>query len=462
MPPSSAGRQVLRVRRTSEAEEDGSEHGLGELLSTTVDAADGGDEPRGRCGGRVTIVRARGTSYAVSARSFGCVPAEHPLRRRALDLVTHRAFDAAVLAVIGYSSILLALTDYSATTADGALDAARSWRNALAASSDAWVCTPFFAAELAAKVLAFGLCGAPDAYLSSAWNRLDALVVAAALAEYADSGGVELSGLRVLRVLRPLRALRRFPRVQMLAEARPSRVCARVFSRKCPPPFGSNNRTCVDTCPSPPRARVCAYIYVCFRGSARRLGATVRPPRATRADAVLQALAASAPQLGVVLVLLGFLFVLFGVAGVQLFGSATRARCRLTPFPVTRAYDPADPAHAANVSAFACAIGGEGEGAASEVFDTLAGREAGWAWHVTERKDASPWWRGNGGDAAANECWWPLDEQQQRACALDFVSPTAALAAGGEFHSLSLRISSSLSLCDCLSVTLTLCDSDSL
>ena len=81
MPPSSAGRQVLRVRRTSEAEEDGGEHGLGELLSTTVDAAAGGDEPRGRCGGRVTIVRARGKSYAVSARSFGCVPAEHQLRR---------------------------------------------------------------------------------------------------------------------------------------------------------------------------------------------------------------------------------------------------------------------------------------------------------------------------------------------------------------------------------------------
>ena len=177
MAPSSAGRQVLRSRRISEVAEEEGAHGLGGLISTTVGAT-ATAEARSRCGARVATVRARGASYTVTDRSFGCVPAEHPLRQRALRLVTHRGFDAAVLAVIGYSSLMLALTDYGATTASGAPDAARSWRNALAAASDAWVCTPFFTAELLVKVLAFGLCGAPDAYLSSAWNRsVDLLLV---------------------------------------------------------------------------------------------------------------------------------------------------------------------------------------------------------------------------------------------------------------------------------------------
>ncbi|CAN0154191.1 unnamed protein product [Ectocarpus sp. 8 AP-2014] len=47
----------------------------------------------------------------------------------------------------------------------------------------------------------------------------------------------------------------------------------------------------------------------------------------------------SVPQLVSVLILLQFIFVVFGILGIQLFAGKQHSRCRITPYPVTTAFE---------------------------------------------------------------------------------------------------------------------------
>lgn len=87
---------------------------------------------------------------------------------------------------------------------------------------------------------------------------------------------------------------------------------------------------------------------------------------------VMASCAAAIPELTAVLGLCLFLFVLFGIMAVQLFGGVVHARCRLTPFPVTR-----DWTSGADPFAFRCLEG-------ADTFSTTASHPA-WS------KDDSPW-----------------------------------------------------------------------
>ena len=101
-------------------------------------------------------MEAHGCRVRVARRALGLVPSTSRARRGAFWLHAHKRFDALVLAVILYSTLMLALVDYSHVELDGpdagAPRADGSWRNGLAHKSDFWFCTPFFAAELAVKV----------------------------------------------------------------------------------------------------------------------------------------------------------------------------------------------------------------------------------------------------------------------------------------------------------------------
>lgn len=48
----------------------------------------------------------------------------------------------------------------------------------------------------------------------------------------------------------------------------------------------------------------------------------------------------SLPELGNVVIVLCFLFALFGILGMQLYSGRQHFRCRLTPYPVTLNWSP--------------------------------------------------------------------------------------------------------------------------
>ena len=102
----------------------------------------------------------------------------------------------------------------------------------------------FFALEMFIKMLAMGIAGSKNAYLSDTWNRLDFFIVVAGYAslrhtlmahylisgnlfslsalEYClDVGNMNLSAIRTVRVLRPLRAINRIPSKSTAKKAYP-------------------------------------------------------------------------------------------------------------------------------------------------------------------------------------------------------------------------------------------------
>lgn len=76
-----------------------------------------------------------------------------------------------------------------------------------------------FTGEFAIKVAASGLYSQERAYLRSAWNLLDLVVIAPLWISTIFQIGPSLAALRVLRSLRPLRTIRQFPEVRRTIEA---------------------------------------------------------------------------------------------------------------------------------------------------------------------------------------------------------------------------------------------------
>jgi hypothetical protein len=100
----------------------------------------------------------------------------------------------------------------------------------------------------------------------------------------------------------------------------------------------------------------------------------------------------SIPQLVGVLILLAFVFILFGIAGVQLFsGPQLHTRCRLTPYPVKLNWTVGLP-----FESYRCLD--------APNFDLLD--DGNWL------KSTSPW-------ATPQDCYWPVDETQMSFCRLN-------------------------------------------
>lgn len=119
---------------------------------------------------------------------------------------------------------------------------------------------------------------------------------------------------------------------------------------------------------------------------------------------LLQAL----PALGNVVILQLFVFSIFGILGVQLFGGSMNRRCRLTEFPVLLPLDDLHPKGVwpvsehylaqvlANPRDYECLPG------ISLVSDDSVG---------SFTKETSPW-------SKPQDCFWPVDEDDQLLCAL--------------------------------------------
>jgi len=112
---------------------------------------------------------------------------------------------------------------------------------------------------------------------------------------------------------------------------------------------------------------------------------------------VLVAVTNSIPELLSVIVLLMFVFAIFGILGLQFFIGKTHARCRLTPFPVTT-----DWVQGMDPFAHQCITGGR-----SMNFDTPGDQPQGKAW----TKETSVW-------SSPKPCFWPLDPDDSMVCSL--------------------------------------------
>lgn len=124
---------------------------------------------------------------------------DNRVRRGCAAVVHNPGFDRFILLLISVSSLALALDsplrDPESTLAKYLKGVER-------------VMTALFFIEMALKICAHGFVLMPKAYLRSAWNILDFVVVVISMIQLAtnDSGNLEsLRSLRTLRALRPLR-----------------------------------------------------------------------------------------------------------------------------------------------------------------------------------------------------------------------------------------------------------------
>lgn len=124
---------------------------------------------------------------------------KNSVRKASAALVAHPWFDRLVLALIGLSSLALAL--------DNPL---RDPNSAMATFLERVevVMTALFSAEMVFKVCAQGFVLMPGAYLRSSWNVLDFVVVATSVFQLSSGGSGSLQSLKALRALRALRPLR--------------------------------------------------------------------------------------------------------------------------------------------------------------------------------------------------------------------------------------------------------------
>ena len=124
---------------------------------------------------------------------------ENKVRQACAAVVHNPGFDRFILLLISVSSLALALDsplrDPDSTTAKYLKGVER-------------VMTALFFIEMALKICAHGFVLMPKAYLRSAWNVLDFVVVVISMIQLVTNDSANLESLRSLRTLRALRPLR--------------------------------------------------------------------------------------------------------------------------------------------------------------------------------------------------------------------------------------------------------------
>ena len=138
-----------------------------------------------------------------------------------------------------------------------------------------------------------------------------------------------------------------------------------------------------------------SYVPAIPNVSVLRTFRVLRPLKSISTNPGLQSLVVSIlnsiPQLVGVLVLLFFVFCLFGIAGLQMFsGPFMHTRCRITPYPVNTSWSPGLP-----YEPYRCLD--------APNFNLVEDED----WMKAE----SPWY-------VAQDCTWPLDEEDLRMCTL--------------------------------------------
>jgi hypothetical protein len=122
---------------------------------------------------------------------------------------------------------------------------------------------------------------------------------------------------------------------------------------------------------------------------------------------IVKSIFASIPELAGVFSLMSFVFLVFAIAGIELFGGASsHARCRATPYPVNTTYQFS--VHGSNYAPYRCIPGST----LSTIDDD-----------TTLTKSTSPW-------ATTQDCYWPLSEANSEYEGIEF-SRTCSLDGSG-------------------------------
>jgi hypothetical protein len=276
--------------------------------------------------GQTTFVSVDGKVHYFAPTSLGCLPMQSPVRQVAMRVITNRWFDRAILLCIVVNSFIMALADYSVINDRYEPVGESSWRNALADNTEMFFVVAF-SLEMLFKIVGMGL--RTETYDDEAIKPPDTY-----LRDYWNmldcfvvitGFAAFVPGLPSVSVIRTFRVLRPLKSVSGLEGVK----------------------------------------------------------------MVIVAVANSIDELVSVLVLLVFVFAVFGILGLQFFSGLSHSRCRLTPYPVTTAWEVGhDPA------AYRClAEATYGRGRASN-FNKPE--------HQAWSKATSAW-------AAPQPCYWPLD-----------------------------------------------------
>ena len=143
-----------------------------------------------------------GDEDALQKRSLCCCALDWKARQMCIAIAKHKMFDHFILVLIGLNSCTMALERRD--VGDG---------ERMVLDIINYTFSGFFLLELVVKVVALGVYGKKNAYLSDSWNRLDGFLVTLSLVDLTFTlanvnGGSMLSILKILRILRALRPLR--------------------------------------------------------------------------------------------------------------------------------------------------------------------------------------------------------------------------------------------------------------
>ena len=108
---------------------------------------------------------------------------------------------------------------------------------------------------------------------------------------------------------------------------------------------------------------------------------------------IAKSMVSAVPRLVNVIGILVFVLAIFSILGLQLYSGRLHTRCRLTPYPVRT-----DWTLGGDASDFMCLSGGEADNFNLEMDNSKL------------TKSTSPW-------RTAQDCWWPLDDDDTRVCA---------------------------------------------
>ena len=168
--------------------------------------------PRGRprSGGGAIFGDEDEKHFKFAQRSLFFLDLENPARALLLDIICRQSFDSVILFAIALNSAMMAMED-PLEDPDNLSDTAKTMLHFDLAF------TVFFTIEMLMKSAALGFVVGNNAYLRSAWNQLDAVVVLTSWLPYIlDAFGTGTRIFRTFRLLRPLRSISRFPGLRRL------------------------------------------------------------------------------------------------------------------------------------------------------------------------------------------------------------------------------------------------------
>jgi len=147
--------------------------------------------------------------------SLYCFGLKNPIRKRLIDIVENKFFEAFILLAICGTCLCLAVFQPMPA---GDTTAVNEFLEEIEV-----IFTVIFTSECCMKIVAYGFIDHPNAYLKNTWNILDFTIVMiglfSSLLAVLQIKGLNVKSLRAFRVLRPLRLLSSIPSLQIVINA---------------------------------------------------------------------------------------------------------------------------------------------------------------------------------------------------------------------------------------------------